>query len=84
VSEKTFDGAEILGRISGLGREETMRIWEEVKENQAKLNACVRPHDFQQDDPKSIRSRWTCRLCDGKVSSREARWYILGLEDAGQ
>jgi hypothetical protein len=82
--EKVYDGLEALSEISGVPRAEVKAIWEDVKANQARLNTCARPHDFRQDEPGTLRSKWTCALCGGKVTSREARWYILGLEDAGQ
>lgn len=81
--EKTYDGAEILGRISGQGRETVLKIWKDVKLNHKRLNECVGPHDFQCDmpnEPTSPQARWVCSLCNGWVGGVNKKWYELGLK----
>ena len=81
---KTLDGAEALGKITGLGREEVMDRWESVKANRKLLNECELPHDFDQttrpDNPLSPRARFLCSKCKGHVSGVEKLWYERGLE----
>lgn len=63
-------------------------IWEEVKANKAKLDACEGPHDLQPDestkyatakDGGAICRKYKCTRCGGLVDSVNAHWYIKGL-----
>jgi len=77
--EKTFDGAQILGEVTGLGKEAVMEQWELVKANHKRLEECEGPHDFQCEDPKSMRSKYVCSKCGGKISKTDWLWYERGL-----
>jgi len=55
--EQRFDGLELLGAISGLGRPEAQQIFEQVKANQAQLNTCLaRPSRVVQEGLARTRS----------------------------
>jgi hypothetical protein len=57
------------------------QILEEVKANQAKLNGCPGPHDFEDTTPdKLLGKRFRCRRCAGELEGLHARWYMRGLE----
>lgn len=79
---KGIDGLEVMGEVTGLGREEMVKIHEEVKANHAKLNACPGPHDFQpESDPPTRRvNRFRCTKCGGTVSLSDYKWYQDGLK----
>jgi hypothetical protein len=76
TAEKRYDGAEVLGQVSGLGKSEVMRIWNEVKANSARLDSCVGPHDFREcGNP----TRLCCAKCLGMIPKTDVRWYLAGL-----
>lgn len=77
------DGAEALSRVSGVPREGVMEIWEQVKENRRKLDACDGPHEFDEQTGSVLSSRKTfvCRKCGGALRASEYNWYQKGLED---
>lgn len=72
-----------LAKISGLPRAELSRIWEEVKANQARLDACTLPHAFEPvPEPKRALPRYhVCTRCQGRVDVIAAHWYARGLVD---
>jgi hypothetical protein len=76
--EKRYDGTEILGQVSGLGRSEVQKIWGEVKANSARLDACVGPHDFQRAEER-LGARFTCTKCGGTADASAVHWYQGGL-----
>lgn len=79
--EKTYDGLEELGRVSGLGREEAAKIFEEVKANHARLDACAGPHDFvPHEHSGSLAVNWRCTKCQGILASVSKYWYEDGLK----
>ena len=59
-------------------------IWDEVRANQARLDACAGPHDFRPEDPppKIDMRRYVCAKCGGDVTSVNKLWYDRGLEHA--
>jgi rubrerythrin len=79
-TEKKYDLLDVLSGVSGLGKGEAKKIFEEVKENQKRLEGCEAPHEFSLEDPaKPLRSKWVCRKCGGKVQHGDHHWYALGL-----
>jgi hypothetical protein len=71
------DSLDNLGSVVGLSRASMREIWDEVKANNAMLNACPR-HDFECEDPARISAKWRCMGCGGHVSANAAHWYNLG------
>jgi hypothetical protein len=67
-------------------REDSKRIWEEVKANFAKLDACPR-HEFQPvprypDQPSHPMKDYVCRRCGGKIDAIAHSWYEKGYQHA--
>ena len=81
MSEK-HDGAEVLSKISGLGRAEVLSIWEQVKANQARVNSCAR-HKFSGERVR-LGQKMTCENCGGTMSLTDIGKYISGYEAAGK
>jgi transposase-like protein len=76
---------EVINKITGgkVTREEASQILKEVKANQARLNACEGPHDFQPMGPTDkLRQRYRCSKCQGEVESLARTWYEDGLRHA--
>lgn len=73
----TYDGAAVLGELSGLGRETMASIWEEVKSNHAKLNAC-QWHEFEPVLPLATKPRYRCKNCGGEIDSSAFHWHEQG------
>jgi len=72
---------DVLSKISGQSKETVKSIWEEVKENHKKLDACPGPHKFTipfRSSGELIRD-WSCELCGGHISSSDKSWYEKGL-----
>jgi hypothetical protein len=60
---------------------EAKAIWERVKANGAKLDACPKPHDFQDVTPtKPIGKRYRCSKCTGEEDGRYVGGYLDGLK----
>lgn len=78
MAEKRYNALEVLGKVSGLGTDEAKRIFEQVKENHAKLDACD-GHDFEPHERqgKLVRS-YKCLCCNGVIDSINRQWYERG------
>jgi hypothetical protein len=79
MSRKTFDGREILSKVSGLKRSEIDKLWLEVKDNKSKLNKCLR-HDFKEISNDITGKRYKCSNCGGEVTSSQQIWYNIGFK----
>lgn len=75
------DGAAVLSRVSGLSRDDVLQIWEEVKANKARLDACPR-HRFPGGSVK-IGQKVICQACGGGMSLTDAGSYVRGYEAKG-
>ena len=71
------DGLDRLAGFSGQSREALLGIWESVKANQARLDACPL-HDFGELQNK-LGARYTCRNCGGSADASAVSWYQAGL-----
>jgi len=71
------DGAELLSRISGTSRGDVLTIWDKVKENHRKLNACVK-HRFPGGRIAKIGDKVTCLECGGQMGLVNICEYIAG------
>lgn len=74
------DGLDRLAGFSGQSRqsrEALLGIWESVRANQAKLEACLL-HDFGELQNK-MGARYTCRNCGGHADASAVSWYQAGL-----
>ena len=71
------DSVDTLSGLTGMTRATLLSIWDQVRANQAKLDACAR-HDFKPVQPGN-RSR-SCLHCGGSLGLAEARWYELGRQ----
>jgi hypothetical protein len=69
-----------------LSREELLKMWEEVKANQKRLEGCVGPHDFVLASTTGTRhdEKHRCLKCDGVVDWSTCTWYKLGLKHGGR
>jgi len=82
---KKYNALEVLGKVSGLGTDEAKRIFEQVKENQRRLDECVGPHDFQPiGEEKKFGRRHVCTLCKGEIDSINKSWYETGLKHGAE
>ena len=79
MTEKRFNGIDVLSSISGVSREELLKVAERAKANIKTLDACNN-HDFQPIDATKFGSRHKCTRCGGDVDSLHARWYQRGRE----
>lgn len=76
------DGADALGKLTGIGCEAMKDLWERVKANQAKLDACPR-HEFEilSQDGKIVartQDRYRCIHCGGEIDSHAHYWHEQG------
>jgi tRNA(Ile2) C34 agmatinyltransferase TiaS len=71
------DSVDVISAAAGLSRATMLEIWDEVKANNAVLNACPR-HEFLSEDPGRIGAKWRCPNCGGRVNETQAHWYKLG------
>lgn len=70
-----------MSRISGIPRTEVLSLWEQVKENHRKLNACPR-HRFEGKEVR-IGQKMTCLECGGEMDLSRIGQYIDGYRAAG-
>lgn len=77
----TVDGAEVLAKATGFGRSQIVELWESVKENHRKLDACPR-HEFEVVGQKGIvarmQDRYRCKHCGGEIGASEHYWFQKG------
>ena len=77
---KSVTAKDLLFKMVG-GEDKAREIWEEVKENNRKLNSCPL-HDFSIDlkPDRKLGKDWQCTQCGGNISSIDKSWYEKGLE----
>lgn len=75
------DLLDTMEKITGITREESLKIWEQVKANHKKLAECEGPHDFTIEARKvgTLVREWGCTKCGGTVESTHRAWYLDGL-----
>lgn len=61
--------------------DEAKRLWDEVKENIARLESCPR-HQFEAGTP-ALGEKIFCINCRGQMSHLDARQYLRGYQAAG-
>lgn len=62
-----------------IGRPELDALIRSVKVNAALLDECPGPHDFVPVPGDGHPQYERCSKCGGRVTTRDARWYRLGL-----
>jgi len=73
--------SDALSRVSGISKADIQGIWEAVKANNAKLDACVGPHKFTiPSGRREYMDDIICEFCGGKISASGKSWYEKGLE----
>lgn len=73
-----------LANMTGVTRERMMKIWEEVKENKRKLDACPTPHRFGRVEFQSGRAHYVfCDACGGRMPVHDALTFRRGFAAAG-
>ncbi len=76
---KQPDVLETLGKAAGIDRQATLKLWEEVKANHAKLDGCPK-HDFKLINKQPLSARHRCTACGGEIDGTAYHWYSLGLK----
>jgi len=71
----TYNGAAVLSDLSGIPQDGVRQIFEQVKANHAKLNACPF-HDFAPLG--GPRKRYRCQNCGGEVDFHAYHWHEQG------
>lgn len=74
----TYNGAAVLSDLSGIPQDGVREIFEQVKANHAKLNACAY-HEFDPiEGSRPTRRRYRCRHCGGEIDSIAFHWHEQG------
>lgn len=75
----TVNGYEVLEKVTGISKEEQVKILEDIKENHRKLDSCGY-HQFiiPIKGRTSFDTKYKCPYCEGIVSAQEKKWYELG------
>lgn len=62
---------------------DTDEIIREIRANTARLEGCVKPHDFSVDasPTKPMFKKWKCSKCGGVTDAINKIWYERGLKD---
>ena len=77
------NGFSFMSKISGAPKERVATIWEEVKANIARIDACPR-HRFEGDRAAvKLGVRQVCLNCGGAMGIVDIGNYIKGFEAAG-
>lgn len=78
------DSVDTIADASGVPRSELLSIWDRVRANQARLEACHR-HDFVALQPeKPMGGKFQCSACGGDVDHHAVWWYRKGLAHGAQ
>lgn len=76
----SVNGHEFIEKLTGIPKDEQLKIMEDVRNNQKLLDNCCL-HDFSIQIPQnSIVSKWKCTNCGGIVGDTEKRWYEKGIQ----
>lgn len=74
----TYDGPGVMADLTGLSRQSMVELAEQVKANNALLNACAY-HDFSPILPRvPLRQRYRCVNCGGEVDHHAWYWHQQG------
>lgn len=75
----TINGVSALSEFTGLGQGEVQAIFQQVKANNAKLEAC-QYHEFELHEQGPVFSRWKyrCVHCGGVINGSDYRWHEIG------
>ena len=75
----TYDGIGVMSELTGMSRSKALDLWDRVKANQAKLDACQR-HEFEpvSMSETGLRRRYCCQHCGGEVDAHAYHWYEMG------
>jgi hypothetical protein len=84
MGDKTHDGYEVFGKITGLSRDEMKGILADVRANHKTLDECPGPHEFSAIEPGKFGSKHRCAKCGGTIGAVETGWYRRGLEHGGR
>jgi hypothetical protein len=76
-----IDGAAEFSRMTGVPRAEILSMWDQVKINIAKLDACPR-HRFEPV-PVRMGDKVRCDNCGGQISLVDLSHYVKGYRAAG-
>jgi hypothetical protein len=74
----TYDGTKAMAAVTGMPRDEIVKLAQIARENVAKLSVCT-GHAFEAIGPiQPLRTRYRCANCGGDVDSSAYRWYTQG------
>jgi hypothetical protein len=66
-----------------LTRRDIKEIFAEVKANNALLDTCIGPHEFELIGPQKILSnKFRCKHCNGILRGELVHWYNRGVTHA--
>lgn len=74
------DSVDTLSGLTGMSRESLLKVWNDVKVNQAQLDACAEHNFGELPRPFSGHFRMTCLRCGGSADASSVHWYQLGLK----
>lgn len=78
------DSVDTISGLTGLPRKDLLDIWEQVKANTARLDACAR-HEFEAITPaRPLKQRYRCIRCQGEVDAHAHHWHEIGRRQAAQ
>lgn len=77
------DSVDTISDATGIKRADMLAIWEAVKANGAKLNACSY-HEFELIDgtDRPFKRRYRCKHCGGDVDGQAWYWHEQGRRPA--
>lgn len=83
MSEKGYNGLDAIASMTGITKEQSLKIFEQAKENLRRLDGCAGPHQFEPHekigDGPLIHS-YKCRRCEGTLVKEKVHWYEIGLK----
>lgn len=78
-ADGTYNGVGVMSDLTGLAPGEITSLFEQVKANAKRLDACPR-HEFEPmaQAASTARKRYRCKHCGGEVDSHAHRWHEIG------
>jgi hypothetical protein len=67
-----------MNHLTGISQAKLQAIWDQVKDNQVRLDGCPGPHDFRAIPGNDRRER--CTKCGGELNILNVIYYTRGLE----
>ena len=77
--DKGINLLEYMEKLTGIAKEEQLKIMQEIKDNRESLEQCEY-HEFSEELKRHGETKFRCKNCGGIVNWSEKQFYEQGLQ----